>query len=129
MKTFSILALVLVLGTSCVNRSTWSPTVDPYDDPNAEYIAQDEDECRQLATRASGNPGDQIVASGLFGSLFGAATGAFFGAFAGDPGLGAAIGAGSGAIGGGTAGGLQADFRFQETFRRCMHRRGHHVIG
>jgi outer membrane lipoprotein SlyB len=129
MKTPSILALLLLLATSCVNRAAWSPTVDPYGDPNAEYIPEDEYECRELATRVSGHVPDEIVKGGLFGSFLGAATGALFGAFAGDPGLGAAIGAGSGAIGGGTAGGLQADFRFQEAFRRCMYHRGHHVIG
>jgi len=129
MRALPTLAVVVALASGCVSQRTWSPVVDPYGDPNAEYIGQDESECRDLAVRASGNAPEQTFASGLFGGLFGAATGAVIGAVAGDPGAGAAIGGASGGFSGLTFGALDANYRFQDAFRWCMHRRGHHVIG
>ena len=71
---------------------------------------------------------EETFASGLFGGLFGAATGPI-GAGAGDLGAGAAIGGASGGFSGLTFGALNSNYHFQDVFRRCMDRRGHHVIG
>lgn len=122
-------ALVALLLAGCVSQHTWSPVVDPYGDPRAEWIPHDDYECRELARRAAGSGVDEVVTGGLFGGLFGAAAGAAIGAAAGNPGQGAAIGAASGGFGGGAVGGLDSNGRFQQTFRRCMQGRGHNVIG
>jgi outer membrane lipoprotein SlyB len=128
MRLASIALAALVLA-GCVSQQTWSPVVDPYGDPRAEWIPHDDYECRELAMRASGFGPDEVIKGGLFGGFLGAATGAAIGAAVGNPGQGAAIGAASGGFGGGTIGGLDSNARFQHTFRRCMQGRGHNVIG
>lgn len=130
MKTASTtLCLVALLASGCVSQRSWSPTVDPYGDPNADRIYDDEYQCRQLAMRASGSSPEEAVKGGLVGGLFGAAAGAAIGAATGNPGKGAAIGAASGGFGGGTIGAVDSNRRFQDAFRRCMEGRGHRVIG
>ena len=72
---------------ACVNQNTWTPTVDTYNDPNAWRISQDEAQCRQLASQASGGGSVRKTAEGVgIGGLLGAAAGAAIGAVAGAPG-------------------------------------------
>ncbi len=55
MKTPAVaLVMVALLASGCVSQHSWSPTVDPYGDPNADRIYDDEYQCRELAMRASG---------------------------------------------------------------------------
>jgi hypothetical protein len=117
-----------MIATGCVNQSTWSPTVDPYGDPNAAHIAQDQEECRQLAQHASGGTANETVKQGVVGGLFGAATGAAIGAIAGNAGRGAAIGATAGGAGGVARGAMTSDSSFQTVYKRCMAGRGHNVL-
>jgi outer membrane lipoprotein SlyB len=123
----------MVLGTSillsaCASQSGWSPTVDTYGDPRAQYISADQAECRQLALQASGGTGQNAVTGTVVGGLLGAAAGAAIGAAAGSPGTGAAIGAAAGGIGGGTHGGVRSEQDFQSAYRTCMRGRQHNVL-
>jgi outer membrane lipoprotein SlyB len=112
----------------CATMGGYRPTVDPYNDPYAARIPQDEAECRELALHASGGTAGQTAIGGAVGGLFGAATGAAIGAATGSPGTGAAIGAASGGLGGGAYEGLSAEEKFKRTFQNCMRERGHHVL-
>jgi hypothetical protein len=53
-RTISALVCTLAF-VGCVNQNTWSPAVDPYNDPNASKLSVNEAECRQIAQKASGN--------------------------------------------------------------------------
>ena len=120
--------VMAILVSGCVNQSTWSPAVDPYNDPNPDRIAQDEFECRQIAQKASGQSTEEAVKGGAVGGLLGAAAGAAIGAAVGAPGTGAAIGAASGGFGGGTYKAMGSDADFKSVFKRCMEGRGHRVL-
>lgn len=133
MKPFSssILLFVSLLSLSgCATRmGNWTPTVDPYRDPEAEHIEQDLYDCQQLADQAAGNGlvGDTAEGIGI-GALIGAAGGAAIGAIVGNPATGAAIGAAAGGISGGSSGGFRSDEEYKSAFRSCMRQRGHRVI-
>ncbi len=122
-----VLCASLMLG-ACASQSGWSPTVDTYGDPRAQYLSQDQAECRQLALQASGGTAQSAVTGTVVGGLLGAAAGAAIGAAAGSPGTGAAIGAAAGGIGGGTHGGVSAEQDFESAYRTCLRNRGHNVL-
>jgi hypothetical protein len=126
-RSASALALVLAL-SACVNQNTWTPTVDPYTDPNAARLGVDEAQCRQIATQASGGSLQQTGKGVLIGGLLGAAAGAAIGAAVGDPGAGAAIGAAAGGFGGGGYEASQSSQSFQQVFENCLRERGHRVL-
>jgi outer membrane lipoprotein SlyB len=121
-----VVALIAMAG--CVNQNTWTPAVDPYNDPNAARLGIDEAQCRQIAQRASGGSLHQTGKGALVGGLLGAAAGAAIGAAAGDPGMGAAIGAASGGFGGGAYEGAKSGQSFQQVFSNCLRERGHKVL-
>jgi outer membrane lipoprotein SlyB len=125
--TAALLAATLVL-SGCYSQSNWTPTVDPYRDPDPQRVSGDLYECRQLAQNASGGTGRETLTGGAVGGLLGAAAGAAIGAATGNPGKGAAIGAATGGIGGGAYKGLSAESRYQDAYRMCMQNRGHAVV-
>jgi len=126
-KTWSVLVATIALA-GCVNQNTWSPTVDPYTDPNAARLGTDEAQCRQIATQSSGGSLQQTGKGAVLGGLLGAAAGAAIGAAAHDPGMGAAIGAAAGGFGGGAYEGAKSSQSFQQVFTNCMRERGHTVL-
>jgi len=122
-----IVALTLTVA-GCATMGGYQPTVDPYNDPHAGRIAQDETECRDLALRSSGGTAKKSAIGAGVGGLLGAAGGAAIGAAAGSPGAGAAIGAATAGLGGAAYEGLTAEQRFKHAFQSCMRERGHHVL-
>ena len=121
------LALALALA-GCVNQNTWSPTVDPYTDPNAARLGIDEAQCRQLAQQASGGSLQSTGKGAIIGGLLGAAAGAAIGAAVHDPGMGAAIGAAAGGFGGGGYEAAKSSQSFEQVFSNCLRERGHTVL-
>ena len=130
MKKINLLALVAVsmILTACASYTSWSPTVDAYNDPNAHRIHLDMEQCRQLASQASGGVAKETAIGAGVGGLIGAAGGAAIGAITGNPASGAAIGAAAGGIGGAAKQGIQSDDQYKNAFRSCMRQRGHTVI-
>jgi outer membrane lipoprotein SlyB len=126
-KRCSVLVATIALA-GCVNQNTWSPTVDPYTDPNAARLGTDEAQCRQIATQSSGGSLEQTGKGAILGGLLGAAAGAAIGAAAGNAGMGAAIGAATGGFGGGAYEGAKTSQSFQQVFTNCMRERGHTVL-
>jgi outer membrane lipoprotein SlyB len=126
-----ILGFFLLTLSGCVSQSQWTPTVDTYGDSRAQFVTQDQQECRQLAMQVSGSSTSKAGEGALLGGLFGAAAGAAIGAAAGGgrgAGMGAAIGAATGGIGGGAYRGVQSNQAFQRAFTQCMRNRGHNVL-
>jgi outer membrane lipoprotein SlyB len=117
----------LVVAAGCAQQ-TYRPTVDTYNDPNAQNLSRDEAECRELAKQASGETGGETAKGVVGGGLLGAAAGAAIGAATGNPGKGAAIGAAAGGLGGGAYKGLSSEEKFKQAFQNCMRNRGHNVI-
>src|SRR5262245_23802987 len=128
MNARAYLVLVTLTVAGCATMGGYQPTVDPYDDPHAGRIAEDEAQCRDLALHASGGTAKESAIGAAVGGLLGAAGGAAVGAAAGNPGAGAAIGAATGGLGGGAYEGLTAEQRFKHAFQQCMRERGHHVL-
>jgi len=122
------LLVAAVVFAGCVNQNTWSPTVDPYTDPNAARLGTDEAQCRQIAMKASGGSLRETGKGVILGGLLGAAAGAAIGAAAGDAGMGAAIGAAAGGFGGGGYEGAESSKTFQQVFTNCLRERGHKVL-
>jgi len=118
----------LLLLSACASQTGWSPTVDPYGDPNAYRLNQDLDECRQLALQASGGTAKQSATGVVVGGLIGAASGAALGAISGDPARGAAYGAAIGGMGGGVKQGFSAEGDYKKAYNNCMRHRGHYII-
>lgn len=114
--------------SACSTQTGWTPTVDPYGDPNSYRLEQDMYECKQLALRASGNTAVETAKGTAIGALIGAAAGAAIGAAVGDPGAGAAIGAAAGGFGGGTKQGFGTEMNYERAYINCLRHRGHHVI-
>ena len=124
-----LITIILALFFSgCAYHSGWTPTVDPYGDPNVANIQRDQIECQTLARHASGNPVNEVGKGALVGGATGAAAGAAIGAAVGSPGPGAAIGAAAGGVGGMVRQGFGADEKFKQAFINCMRNRGHNVI-
>src|SRR5262245_18466611 len=125
-------ALLATLGAAgCAEYGGYRPTVDTYNDPNAQNVSRDEADCRELARQASGGTAAQAATGGLVGGLIGAASGAAIGAAAGggrDAGRGAAIGGAAGGLGAGTYKGIEADSNYKSAFRNCMRNRGYNGI-
>ncbi len=124
---WSVLVVAIALA-GCVNQNTWSPTVDPYTDPNAARLGTDEAQCRQIANQSAGSSLQQTGKGALIGGLLGAAAGAAIGAAAHDPGMGAAIGAAAGGFGGGAYEGTKSNQGFQQVYTNCLRERGHTVL-
>ncbi len=127
-KSVLITLTVAILLTGCASQSGWTPAVDTYGDPRAQYLTQDEYECRSIAQRASGYTPQEVAKGAIVGGLLGAAAGAAIGAALGNPGKGAAVGAATGGFGGGTKQGLEAEAKYKQVFRNCMRNRGHNVL-
>ena len=53
--TTSIAILASILLTACAQVSGWTPTVDPYNDRNAQMIPQDQAQCEKYQRPVSGN--------------------------------------------------------------------------
>lgn len=117
-----------LLFSGCATQTGWTPTVDPYGDPNAYRLNQDIAECQQLAKQASGGTARETAKGAAVGGLLGAASGAAIGAISGDAGTGAAYGAAIGGIGGGAKQGFQAEDQYKRAYINCMRNRGHNVI-
>ena len=114
--------------SACATQTGWSPTVDPYGDPNTYRLSQDYDECRQLALQASGGIVKQTATGTVIGGLIGAASGAVIGVISGNPGSGAAYGAAIGGIGGGVKQGFEAEKGYKRAYNNCMRHRGHYIL-
>lgn len=117
-----------ILLTACASQTGWKPTVDPYNDRNAYRIPQDEAECKQLASQASGGTAKETAIGAGTGALVGAAGGAIVGAFTGNPGAGAAIGAAAGGFSGGAYKGFTTEDDYKRAYTSCMRQRGHNVV-
>lgn len=127
-KVLSAIAMMsMVLFAGCATYGGWTPTVDPYNDPNPQTIQFDTQQCQQLAGQA-GSVGTEAAKGGGVGALIGAAGGAAMGAIYGNPATGAATGAVIGGIGGATTQGMQGDEAFKRAYINCMRNRGHNVI-
>lgn len=122
-----IVALAMGLG-GCAQYTGWTPTVDTYNDPNAQNISRDMQDCRYMAEHASGGGATQAATGTAVGGLVGAAAGAAIGAAVGSPGTGAAIGAAAGGIGGGAYKGMSSEDDYKTAYIRCMKNRGHNVV-
>ncbi len=117
-----------LMAAGCATQTGWTPTVDPYGDPNAYRLDQDVAECQQLARQASGGTATETAKGAAVGGLLGAASGAAIGAISGDAGTGAAYGAAIGGIGGGAKQGFQAEDQYKRAYINCMRHRGHYVV-
>ena len=117
-----------LLISACATQTDWSPTVDPYGDPNVQRINQDLYECRQLALRASGGTVKETATGALVGGAIGAASGAALGAISGSPGTGAAYGAAIGGFGGGAKQGFESEDAYKRAYINCMRHRGHYIL-
>jgi outer membrane lipoprotein SlyB len=125
---FSIHVVAVLLLSSCASQTSWTPTVDTYNDPNAYRLNQDMADCQQLASQASGGVARETATGAAVGGLIGAAGGAAVGAVTGNAGRGAAIGAAAGGIGGAAKQGIQSDDQYKNAYRSCLRQRGHTVI-
>ncbi len=117
-----------LLLSACASQTGWTPTVDTYNDPNADRISQDMAECKDLASHASGGTAKEAAIGAGVGGLVGAAGGAALGAIAGSPGTGAAMGAAIGGIGGGAKQGLDAEAQYKRAYANCMRNRKHNIV-
>lgn len=126
--TLSIAIFTSALISGCYSYGGWTPTVDPYNNPNAYRINQDIAECRQLASQASGGTVKETAIGAGVGGLIGAAGGAVVGAFTGNPAAGAAIGAAAGGFGGAAKQGFSSEEQFKRAYSNCMRNRGQRVV-
>ncbi len=127
-SAFYLSALFTLFLSGCASQTGWTPTVDPYGDPNSYRINQDMEECQYLARRASGGTLEETATGAAVGGLIGAASGAALGAISGDAGKGAAYGAAIGGFGGGAKQGFQSEDRYKRAYINCMRHRGHYVL-
>ncbi len=127
-KLLAVFVISGFLVSGCATKGGYTPTIDSYNDPNADRIAQDLVECRQLAEQAAGDTAKETGKGAIVGGLLGAAAGAAIGAATGHAGTGAAVGAAAGGIGGGAKEGFGAEEQFKRSYQKCMRGRGHKVI-
>ena len=127
-KTILAIVISAVIMTGCASQGNWSPTVDPYGDPNAANIGRDKVECRQLAKSSAGNTAAETGKGALVGGAIGAVAGVVIGAAVGSPGTGAMIGAAVGGLGGAAKQGFGAEGDYKQAYINCMRNRGHNVI-
>jgi len=120
----------LIAGCATTSQTQWTPTVDTYGNSRAQYLTRDTEECRAIATSASGSIGEQAAEGAASGALLGAAGGAAIGALlsGGSAGRGAGVGAVLGAMSGGTGNAAQTESEFRRAFSNCMRLRGHNVV-
>jgi outer membrane lipoprotein SlyB len=128
MKTLRIFIVPMMLLTACAEQRGWTPTVDPYGDPNAYRLNQDMAECQQLASHASGGTAKEAAIGVAGGGLLGAAGGAAIGAIAGNPAAGAMIGATAGGLTGGATQGYDSNANYKRAYNTCLRNRGHRPI-
>jgi outer membrane lipoprotein SlyB len=110
--TFS---LILAAVSGCAAQTAWTPTLDPYNDPNPHRLAADQTDCQQLASQASNGMGKETLKGVAIGGLIGAA-------------LGAAVGAATGGIGGGAQQGISAEGQYKRMYINCLRNRRHNVL-
>jgi outer membrane lipoprotein SlyB len=123
-----LLAVLALIFSGCAYQSDWTPTMDPYGDPNVANIARDQIDCRVLAKQAAGNPAAEVGKGALTGGATGAMAGAALGAITGSPGAGAALGAAAGGVGGLLERGFGVNNEYKQAFINCMRGRGHNVL-
>jgi outer membrane lipoprotein SlyB len=123
-----LIAVLALIFSGCAYQSGWTPTMDPYGDPNVANIARDQIDCRVLAKQAAGNPATEVGKGALTGGATGAMAGAALGAVTGSPGVGAAMGAAAGGIGGLIEQGFGVNHQYKQAFINCMRGRGHNVL-
>ena len=126
MRTLTVVSVLSL--AACASQTGWTPTVDPYGDPNAFRIPQDTTECKQLAAQASGGTTRETGTGALVGAGVGAASGAALGAITGNAGTGAMWGAAIGGLGGAAKQGFSAEDKYKNAFNSCMRGRGHHPL-
>ena len=126
MKRFTLLLIPFFLG-ACVSQNSWTPVVDTQNDPHADRLAQDEEECRELAKKGAGST-KQVAEGAAEGAAVGILAGAALGAIGGDAGLGAAGGGTAGVVSGGTTMARDSNADFKRIFTNCLHERGHPVL-
>lgn len=119
---------ISLLFSACASQTNWSPTVDPYGNPNTYRLSQDLEECKHLAHRASGGTAKEAATGAVVGGLLGAASGAALGVLTGNPASGAAVGATIAGIGGGAKGGFSAEGNYKKAYNNCMRHRGHYLV-
>ncbi len=126
-STFIISGLIL---TGCASQTGWSPTIDPYNDPDPGRISADKAECKDLALQASGGTTTEVAKGAAGGAAIGAAGGALLGALSGGTTVaqGALAGAAIGGMGGGVSQGMSAEEAYKRAFTNCLRNRGHNVI-
>lgn len=127
LRSAAMVAVALGLG-SCAQYTEWTPTVDTYNDPNAQHISRDMQDCKYLAKQASGGGVTETAKGTAVGGLVGAAAGAAIGAVAGSPGTGAAVGAAAGGIGTGAYKAASSEEDYKNAYIRCLKDRGHRVL-
>ncbi len=136
LKHANVMILTVALLLGCAQQSGYAPLVDIRDDPNANYLSRDLQECQQLAEQAAGNTATEIISgasfSAIIAAMLGAAIGAVNGVFSGHAGSGAVIGGAtgaiSGAIGGAIGQGFEADAHYRQAYKNCLIGRGHRVL-
>ncbi len=128
MKNLLCLLLPILLVTGCAEQRGWTPTVDPYGDPNAMRLNQDMAECQQLAAHASGGTAKESAIGVAGGGLLGAASGAAIGALSGNAAAGAMIGATAGGLGGGITQGYSSNAQYKSVYNNCLRNRGHRPL-
>jgi outer membrane lipoprotein SlyB len=126
-KALVLVLFIAFLFAGCASKGGYTPTVDTANDPNAQNLTKDENECRVIAEKSADTTNSTLKGVGV-GALVGAAAGAAIGAAVGAPGQGAAIGAAAGGIGGGVKEGLGGEGDFKTVFKNCMTNRGHTVL-
>jgi OmpA family protein len=106
----------------------WEPVIDHRMDSAAATQDRDLAECRELASRASGDTMTEVAKGTVMGALGGAAFGAMIGGISGHAGTGAAYGAAIGGTGGALHNGLSAEEQYKHSYIRCLEGRGHRVL-
>lgn len=128
-KFSTVIVAAAALGvTGCAEYGGYTPTVDTYNDPYAQNMTRDMQDCKALAKQASGGGVKESATGAVVGGLVGAAAGAAMGAAVGNPGGGAALGAAAGGVGGGAYKGMSSDEAYKSAYKSCMRKRGHNVI-
>jgi outer membrane lipoprotein SlyB len=122
------LGIIALWLSGCASYGGWTPTVDPKSGTRQETLNQDLAECKELASKASGDTATEATKGAAVGALGGAAIGAVIGAVTGSAGSGAALGAAIGGTGGAAHEGLSAEQQYKRSYVKCLEGRGHRVI-
>ena len=128
-RSWAVGTTLALLCAGCATQRPWTPTVDTFNNSNAQYVNRDMEECRQLALQASGSAPSEAARGAVTGGLVGAAAGAAVGSAFGSAGRGALVGGAAGGIGMGAVRASQTEQAFKMAYRNCMRQRGHNVIG